>query len=200
MIDMRSNMTLSCRSLMLAALIAAPLHDHLLAQPVCETVRNEQDEFTGSHVLQITSSDHSNGPHFDWFVKDSLMCVRMHWQRMGEAPAIVFEGDTLMLKLENDTVLILTSVETTVGNIIEGMEPSSRAIFSYLVDEEQLAYISHYWVQKVRIYFRDGHQEFHAVNDPTWQMGFWKSSNCLLQTMRLKPVPDIVSGFGESRH
>jgi hypothetical protein len=171
------------------------------SQPICETVKDDVDEFTEKHVLQITASHYSKGPAFDWLSINDEICLRIHWTLDDARPAVVFEGDTLMLKLENDTVIILTSAETTVGKeiLMDDGGRVTQGTYCYRVDHEQFAYINHYWVQKLRIYFREGHREFEAANDPGWQMGLWRSSNCMRKGLSLRPEPAIISTFGHTR-
>ncbi len=180
-----------------ASVIAAIIHGlTFMAQSNCVTLKDETDEFTRSYLLNISVDDHADGPAFDWLVKDDVVCLRMHWERSTGSPAVVFEGDTLLLKLENEQIMALKSSETTIGHpTLSGENKITKGTYSYLVDHEQLALIGHFWVQKMRIHFRDGHDEFDATTNAGWQTGLWRSANCLRQAMGLKPMPEIISGF-----
>ncbi len=161
----------------------------LYAQPVCEVVKNDVDVFTDTHVLQITASSFSNGPTFEWLSVNGNICLKIHWTMPDDNPAVVFEGDTLLVKLENDTVLALLSKETTVGKPFtdeEGIR-RTRAVYCYRVNYDQFALINQFWVQRMRLYFRDSQKEYEALYDPDWQMALWRSSNCLRSTLALAP-------------
>lgn len=167
-------------------------------QPTCTTIRDEVDEFTNSHILNITASEYSDGPAFDWLAVDGQVCLRLHWRTAQERPAVVFEGDSLFLKLENDTVLILLSKETVVGKPMHDEMGTyyTDAAYCYRVEEAQLAVLEHYWVQKMRIHFRESRHEFQASGDSAWQMGFWRSANCLRRSLSLEPVPVVRTTIG----
>ena len=190
------------RNPILSVLVSIALSGHgLLAQPICETSRDDVDEFTGDHVIQITASHYSNGPKFDWIAINDDVCLRLDWTMDDGRSAVVFEGDTLMLKLENDMVVVLKSKETTVGKAKIGEDGVKRThgTFCYVVEHEQFFMINHFWVQKLRINFREGHRDLETAHDPGWQMGLWRSSNCMRQALSLQPDPSFISSFGEHR-
>ncbi len=165
----------------------------MTAQPVCRTVSDQVDEFTRSHVLTITASDHSNGPRFEWMAIDGSVCLRLHWRTAQERPAVVFEGDSLFVKLENDSVLILRSMETTVGApmLSDEGQPYTDAVYCYRIEPGDLGAIADLWVVKMRIHFRESRNEFVASADPDWQMGFWRSANCVRQAIHTDPMPVV---------
>lgn len=169
----------------------------IAAQPTCQVMGDQVDAFTDSRILQLGASTFSQGPQFEWMAIDDQVYLKIQWVST-EGPAVALEGDPLMLKLENDSVLILTATESVVGKWIEDDHGNrvSKAMYCYGVDHRQLAMISQFWVFRMRIYFNQEFQEFDAAKDPTWQMALWKTANCTSQELSLKPVPAVITGLG----
>jgi hypothetical protein len=166
------------------------------AQPNCKVVQDHLDDFTGTRLLQITAEGPSTGPGYDWLVKNGQVCLMIRWERNDNRPAVVFEGDSLFVKLENDSVMVLVSKETMIGNTVvkeDGTKVTS-GVYCYIVGRDQLKQMGSLWVQKLRIFFRDGYQEFNAVGNPDWQMGMWRTSNCVMQSIGMKPSPQFSIG------
>lgn len=166
------------------------------AQPSCKVVQDHLDDFTGTRLLQITADGPATGPAYDWLVKNGQVCLMLHWERNDNRPAVVFEGDSLFVKLENDSVMILVSKETMIGNTVVKEDGSkvTSGIYCYLVRHDQLKHMGSLWVQKLRILFRDGYQEFSAIGNPDWQMGMWRTSNCVMRSIGMKPSPQFSIG------
>ena len=166
------------------------------AQSACETLQDRVDEFTGDRTLVIAPPVQGPGPALQWTSHNGSIALSIEWTRT-DPPAVVFEDDTLMLKLENEQVIVLRSTRTMVGRTLlnDAGITEVRGTYVYSVSTDQLALLGHHWVQKARIYFRDGHDEFEASTDPAWQMGLWKSANCLQLALGLKAAPEAISGF-----
>src|SRR5690606_21777193 len=131
------------------------------AQSACETLHDRVDEFTGDRTLVIASPVRDLGPAIQWTSHNGNIGLSIEWTRP-DLPAVVFEGDTLMLKLENHEVLVLRSTKTMVGRSMMNDSGATvvRGTYSYSVTTDQLALLGLHWVQKARIYFRDGNDEF----------------------------------------
>jgi hypothetical protein len=183
-------------SLTVAALLLPVI---LQAQPKCSVLMDDVDEYTQVREVKITATEIAKGPRFEWHILNEHICLRLEWTNADGRPAVVFEGDPLLVKLENDSVLVLFSQETVVGRKEHDDEGNefTRATYCYIVPKQDMLPLGEHWVQRIRIHFHEGSREFVATGDPDWQMGFWRSANCVRQTMALKPMPSMINGFGE---
>ncbi len=59
--------------------------------------------------------------------------------------------------------------------------------------------LNRYWVQKLRIHFQGGQQDYSAVKDPSWQTNLCQSARCFLQTVSESTAPPANSAYGEKR-
>src|SRR6187399_72344 len=93
-------------------------HDMLvcsLALPLLSGAQEEprmaiaEDEFTGEQSVRAEPVSISQGPGFAWVVEHGHAALQLHWVQSGWIHAVVFEGDTLMLKLDNNDLLVLES-------------------------------------------------------------------------------------------
>lgn len=168
------------------------------AQSQCVHKLDRVDEFTRQRDLEITASAFSHGPTFSWRAWSQRRVLRLQWQQPGHVPAVVFQGDSLMLKLENDSVVVLTSDDTFTGKPLydrEGREITT-GVYDYRVTPEQLQLIAKHWVHKLRIYFRDGYQELDVVPDPSWQLAVSRSAGCFLDALGDKAPAAPISTTG----
>lgn len=165
----------------------------------CIHTLDRMDEFTHRREVEITASSFSHGPVFSWCATAGQRMLRITWEQEGHVPAVVFQGDTLMLKLDTDSVLVLVSDNTFTG--IPGHDGQGREIttgvYSYRVTPRHLALLAAHWVSRLRIYFRDGYQEFDARPDPAWQFALARSAGCFQDTFTEKaPVAPVSTTSG----
>lgn len=161
------------------------------AQPDCMTEVDEMDPFTKRRVVSVAPTAVSTGPFYRWRAENDRWCLQFTWQIPGTAPAVVLQGDTLMLLLENDSVMILTSASTTVGTVSTDAHgrPHTSGTYDYGITRAQTKLLDRYWVKRMRIQFQQGPQEFEADKDPLWQHSVTRTASCFLLTCSSPPVP-----------
>ena len=149
------------------------------------------DEFTRERSIRIEPRSFSHGPAFAWVEEKGQVSMELRWSQPGRVDAVVFQGDTLMLKLENEQLLVLESNETAVGvhTTDQRGEVVTISELSYRVSPEQLRKIADSWVTKLRLYFRSGYQERSFVIDPKWQYEHSRSARALLEWRSQGEVP-----------
>ena len=167
----------------LVASIAVAQSDALMVETV--------DEFTQHRSLHVEPKDVSQGPRFSYVSINGRCYLRVHWAQAGHRSGVIFEGDTLMVKLENNDVLVLRSAETVIG--VQDKDPNGVArtttICSYRLNPDQLARLGSFWPVKLRIYFRDGFQEWVCALDPKWQYAFSSTTTAFRRAAPFSPEP-----------
>jgi hypothetical protein len=176
------------------------LSTDLAAQQECVT-RTDIDEFTRERRIEVAPLSYGGGIRFHWQAVDGRCYLHLEWQRQGNEEMVVLEHDTLLLKLENDSVLTFTSdlTVTSVPVLDASGVRAVRADYRYPLTEHQLKLLMTYWVQKVRIYCTDGYEEYAAIASPLWQRCFSRSAECLLSALHEAPVPSPNAVIGERR-
>lgn len=181
--------------LLLCSVLSTVEHAH--AQLPCVTEVDETDPFTKVRVLSVaadTSKANAPGnvgtPVCRWRSVDGSLSLELTWNVKTDETFAVLEGDRLLLELENDSVIQLTSLRSVVATPrVSASGTGMEGRFEFSVPPIYAKLLTKQWVRRIRLYHSSGFLDHVAENDPRWQQSLENLTTCFLYTCSEKPVP-----------
>lgn len=149
----------------------------------CKFKRNEVDEFTKKLIretkpVSVAGVFSQNYTIAFKQVNDNYY-LNFAYGSIGTFSMVIGEGDELMLKFDNDSVLTLESLETEAATHYYSQSVNSTSIScSYGITIEQMEMIARNKTVKVRFYTTEGYHEKDTKSDGVEKMR--SNAKCIL--------------------
>lgn len=136
----------------------------------CKFKKNEIDEFTKKRIRETKHVSVAGVFSQNYTIQlkqiNENYYLNFGYGTMGIVSIVIGEGDDLMIKFENDTVLTLESLEIASANHNISQYGNSTGITcTYGITREQLEILSKYPASKFRFYISDGYMEKEAKSE-----------------------------------
>lgn len=149
----------------------------------CKFKRNEVDEFTKKLIretkpVSVAGVFSQNYTVAFKQVNDSYF-LKFSYGSTGTLSMVIGEGDKLMIRFDNDSVLTLQSLELTTANHYFSQYSNSTGITcSYGITPEEIEMIARNKAVKIRFYMTDGYFEKETKSDGVEKMR--SNAKCIL--------------------
>lgn len=149
----------------------------------CKFKRNEVDEFTKKMIRETkpvsVAGVFSQNYTIAFKQVNESYYLKFAYGSTGTFAMVIGEGDELMLKFDNDSVLTLESLETESASHYYSQYANSTSIScSYGITMEQIEMIARNKTVKVRFYTTDGYHEKETKSDGVEKMR--SNAKCIL--------------------
>lgn len=151
----------------------------IFSKAQCDFEENKTDEFTKAVIKETKAvwlfTDFGGGQAFSIRQVDSTYYIKMRVSAVGSVSMVVGHDAELMLKLSNDSIITLHSIDVYGADISNN---ASNLYAKYRATKEQVELLSKYGVVKFRYYLTDGYVEKDVK--AKWQTRLIEHAKCML--------------------
>lgn len=151
----------------------------------CKYYEDKVDDMTNDTIVStfgIVAKSWTAGLVFTFKKVNSSNFIRMSYGIGGTKAMVIGKGDKMIIKLGNDSIITLNSIEVASGEFsnTSGVRETKLICF-YSISKEELQAININKIAKVRIYLTDSYVEMDASKKKKHKKALYKALGCFLK-------------------